>query len=74
MMFGDGRGCPADDRSGHLPLAQDYRDLRARLPGALHPGTRSVAERGGSGQDNVYKFDGVNDHAAFRDALRRSRL
>jgi len=44
-----------------LPVGQEYRDLIKLIPGisVTQDGTRGVSA-GGSGQDNVYKFDGVN--------------
>ena len=44
-----------------LPVGQDYRDLIKLIPGVMYSpdGTRGPSA-GGSGQDNMYKFDGVN--------------
>ena len=44
-----------------LPVGQEYRDLIKLIPGVMYTqdGTRGPSA-GGSGQDNVYKFDGVN--------------
>ncbi len=44
-----------------LPVGQDYRDLIKFIPGVQYTqdGTRGPSS-GGSGQDNVYLFDGVN--------------
>ena len=44
-----------------LPVGQQYRDLVKLIPGVQYTedGTRGPSA-GGSGQDNVYKFDGVN--------------
>jgi hypothetical protein len=44
-----------------LPVGQEYRDLIKLIPGvqATQDGTRGPSA-GGSGQDNVYQFDGVN--------------
>ncbi len=44
-----------------LPVGQEYRDLIKLIPGVqvTADGTRGPAA-GGSGQDNTYKFDGVN--------------
>jgi hypothetical protein len=44
-----------------LPVGQEYRDLLKLVPGVAvtQDGTRGQ-NAGGSGQDNVYKFDGVN--------------
>lgn len=44
-----------------LPIAQDYRDLQKLIPGVqVTQDTVRGASGGGSGQDNVYLFDGVN--------------
>ncbi len=44
-----------------LPVGQQYRDLVKLIPGVQYTedGVRGPSA-GGSGQDNVYKFDGVN--------------
>ena len=44
-----------------LPVGQQYRDLVKLIPGVQYTqdGTRGPSA-GGSGQDNVYNFDGVN--------------
>jgi hypothetical protein len=44
-----------------LPVGQEYRDLLKLVPGVsvTQDSTRGQ-NAGGSGQDNVYKFDGVN--------------
>ena len=44
-----------------LPVGQDYRDLVKLVPGVQYTedSTRGPSA-GGSGQDNVYSFDGVN--------------
>jgi hypothetical protein len=44
-----------------LPVGQEYRDLIKLIPGVMYTpdGTRGPSA-GGSGQDNTYKFDGVN--------------
>jgi hypothetical protein len=44
-----------------LPVGQEYRDLLKLIPGVgvTQDNTRGQSA-GGSGQDNVYKFDGVN--------------
>jgi Carboxypeptidase regulatory-like domain len=44
-----------------LPVGQDYRDLQKLIPGIQYSQdvTRGPSA-GGSGQDNVYQFDGVN--------------
>jgi carboxypeptidase family protein len=51
----------SNDEIQALPIAQEYRDLQKLIPGV------SVSQElvrgpsaGGSGQDNVYLFDGVN--------------
>ena len=44
-----------------LPVGQEYRDLLKMIPGVQY--TADLVRgpsAGGSGQDNVYKFDGVN--------------
>ncbi|WP_250458875.1 carboxypeptidase regulatory-like domain-containing protein [Microbulbifer litoralis] len=44
-----------------LPVGQDYRDLMKLAPGVQYSQNAiRGANAGGSGQDNVYKFDGVN--------------
>lgn len=44
-----------------LPVGQDYRDLMKLAPGVQYSQNAvRGASAGGSGQDNVYKFDGVN--------------
>jgi len=53
-------GLSADQMKG-LPVGQDYRDLIRFIPGVQYtPDTTRGPSAGGSGQDNVYKFDGVN--------------
>jgi len=53
-------GLSADQMKG-LPIGQDYRDLIRFIPGVQYtPDTTRGPSAGGSGQDNVYKFDGVN--------------
>ncbi|HOQ61357.1 MAG TPA: carboxypeptidase regulatory-like domain-containing protein, partial [Vicinamibacterales bacterium] len=44
-----------------VPVGQEYRDLIKLIPGVQYTqdGTRGPSA-GGSGQDNTYKFDGVN--------------
>jgi hypothetical protein len=44
-----------------LPVSQDYRDLQKLIPGVqfTQDAIRGPSA-GGSGQDNVYQFDGVN--------------
>jgi hypothetical protein len=44
-----------------LPVGQDYRDLLKLIPGVQYsPDSTRGPSAGGSGQDNTYKFDGVN--------------
>lgn len=44
-----------------LPVGQEYRDLVKLIPGVQYSqDTTRGPSAGGSGQDNVYKFDGVN--------------
>ena len=44
-----------------LPIAQDYRDLQRFIPAVqFSAGHVRGPSGGGSGQDNVYQFDGVN--------------
>src|SRR6185369_13895608 len=44
-----------------LPIAQEYRDLQKLIPGVMYTAdTTRGPSAGGSGQDNVYNFDGVN--------------
>ena len=53
-------GLSADQMKG-LPVGQDYRDLIRLIPGVQYTqDTTRGPSAGGSGQDNVYKFDGVN--------------
>jgi len=53
-----------------LPLAQEYRDLQKLIPGVQYS-QDSVRgpSAGGSGQDNVYQFDGVNVTLPFYGTL-----
>ena len=55
------RAAVTDDVIKALPVGQDYRDLVKLVPGVQYTedGTRGPSA-GGSGQDNVYSFDGVN--------------
>ena len=51
----------SNDQIVGLPLAQEYRDLQKLIPGVQY--TQDAIRgpsAGGSGQDNVYNFDGVN--------------
>jgi hypothetical protein len=44
-----------------LPIGQEYRDLIRLIPGVMYSqDTVRGPSAGGSGQDNVYQFDGVN--------------
>ena len=44
-----------------LPISQEYRDLQKLIPGiAVTQDINRGPSAGGSGQDNVYLFDGVN--------------
>jgi len=44
-----------------LPVGQEYRDLQKLIPGVQYSeSTTRGPSAGGSGQDNVYLFDGVN--------------
>jgi hypothetical protein len=44
-----------------LPIAQEYRDLQKLIPGVMVSQEQVRGpSAGGSGQDNVYQFDGVN--------------
>ena len=44
-----------------LPVGQEYRDLLKLIPGVMYtPDSTRGPSAGGSGQDNVYKIDGVN--------------
>jgi hypothetical protein len=44
-----------------LPMAQEYRDLQKLIPGVQYTQDQTRGpSAGGSGQDNVYNFDGVN--------------
>jgi hypothetical protein len=51
----------SQDTFKYLPVGTEYRDLVKLIPGVQYTqeGTRGPSA-GGSGQDNVYKFDGVN--------------
>ena len=53
-----------------LPLTQDYRDLQKIIPGVMYTqDTVRGPSAGGSGQDNVYMFDGVNITMPFFGVL-----
>ena len=44
-----------------LPVGQEYRDLLKLIPGVQFSQDQTRGpSAGGSGQDNVYQFDGVN--------------
>jgi hypothetical protein len=44
-----------------LPVAQEYKDLQKLIPGVMYTQDQTRGpSAGGSGQDNVYLFDGVN--------------
>ena len=44
-----------------LPVGQEYRDLVKLIPGVQYTNDQTRGpSAGGSGQDNVYQFDGVN--------------
>lgn len=44
-----------------LPVGQEYRDIQKLMPGVQYTqDTVRGPSAGGSGQDNVYQFDGVN--------------
>ncbi len=51
----------SNDQIVALPVGQEYRDLQKLIPGVQYT-QDSVRgpSAGGSGQDNVYQFDGVN--------------
>jgi len=51
----------SNDQILGLPLAQEYRDLQKLIPGVQYSQDQFRGpSAGGSGQDNVYQFDGVN--------------
>ena len=51
----------ATSRSGSMPIGQEYRDLLKLIPAVqVTQDTVRGPSAGGSGQDNVYQFDGVN--------------
>jgi hypothetical protein len=51
----------SNDQIVGLPLAQEYRDLQKLIPGVMYTQDQVRGpSAGGSGQDNVYLFDGVN--------------
>ena len=51
----------SNEQIQRLPVGQEYRDLIKLIPGVqVHAGHHRGPSAGGSGQDNVYLFDGVN--------------
>jgi hypothetical protein len=51
----------SNDQLQGLPIGQDYRDLQKLIPAVQYTqDTIRGPSAGGSGQDNVYQFDGVN--------------
>jgi len=51
----------SSDVMNSLPVGQDYRDLVKLIPGVMYSQDAVRApSAGGSGQDNVHQFDGVN--------------
>jgi hypothetical protein len=51
----------SQDEIRALPITQEYRDLQRIIPGVqITPDQVRGPSGGGSGQDNVYQFDGVN--------------
>jgi hypothetical protein len=51
----------SNDQILALPLAQEYRDLQRLIPGVQYTQDETRGpSAGGSGQDNVYRFDGVD--------------
>jgi hypothetical protein len=51
----------SNDEIFSLPVAQEYRDLQKLIPGVQYSEDQTRGpSAGGSGQDNVYQFDGVN--------------
>jgi hypothetical protein len=51
----------SSDQIRSLPVGQEYRDLIKLLPGVQYTQeTTRGPSAGGSGQENVYQFDGVN--------------
>jgi hypothetical protein len=51
----------SNDQILALPVGQEYRDLQKLIPGVqLTQDAVRGPSAGGSGQDNVYQFDGVN--------------
>ena len=51
----------SNEQISSIPAGQDYRDLLKLIPGVqVTQDTIRGPSAGGSGQDNVYQFDGVN--------------
>ena len=51
----------SDEQIRSMPVGQEYRDLLKLIPAVqVSQDTVRGPSAGGSGQDNVYKFDGVN--------------
>ena len=51
----------SNDQIMALPVGQEYRDLIKLIPGVQYTQDQTRGpSAGGSGQDNVYQFDGVN--------------
>ena len=51
----------SSDQIQGLPLAQEYRDLQRLIPAVQYTQDETRGpSAGGSGQDNVYRFDGVD--------------
>ncbi|MCM2257942.1 MAG: carboxypeptidase regulatory-like domain-containing protein [Vicinamibacteria bacterium] len=51
----------SNDEIAGLPVGQEYRDLQKLIPGVQYSEDLVRGpSAGGSGQDNVYQFDGVN--------------
>jgi hypothetical protein len=51
----------SNDQLQGLPIGQDYRDLQKLIPAVQYTQDQTRGpSAGGSGQDNVYQFDGVN--------------
>jgi hypothetical protein len=54
----------------NVPVGQEYRDLIKLIPGVMYTqDTTRGPSSGGSGQDNTYKFDGVNVTLPFYGTL-----
>ncbi|MGE0453420.1 MAG: carboxypeptidase regulatory-like domain-containing protein [Vicinamibacteria bacterium] len=51
----------SNDQIQALPVGQEYRDIQKLIPGVQYTeDTTRGPSAGGSGQDNVYQFDGAN--------------